>query len=64
MVVHEDARGKGLGRKLMQKLLEVAKDKAVTEILLFSAEHRVAAKQLYENLGFEMSASKLYKLPL
>tara|TARA_R110002051_G_scaffold325867_1_gene432573 strand:+ start:111524 stop:111949 length:426 start_codon:yes stop_codon:yes gene_type:complete len=64
VVVHEDARGKGLGRKLMQKLLEVAKDKAVTEILLFSAEHRVAAKQLYENLGFEMSASKLYKLPL
>jgi len=64
VVVHEDARGKGLGRKLMQKLLEVAKEKEVTEILLFSAEHRVAAKQLYEDLGFEMSASKLYKLLL
>lgn len=62
VVVHENERGKGLGRKLMQKLLEVAKKKGVTELLLFSAEHRVAAKQLYEDLGFKMSASKLYKL--
>lgn len=64
VVVHENARGKGLGRKLMNKLLEVAKEKNLTEILLFSAEHRVAAKQLYEDLGFVMNASKLYKLPL
>ena len=64
VVVHENARGKGLGRKLMSKLLEVAKEKELTEILLFSAEHRVAAKHLYEDLGFVMNASKLYKLPL
>jgi phosphinothricin acetyltransferase len=64
VVVHENARGKGLGRKLMNKLLEVAKEKELTEVLLFSAENRVAAKQLYEDLGFVMNASKLYKLPI
>lgn len=62
VVVHENARGKGLGRKLMNKLLEVAKEEKLNEILLFSAEHRVAAKHLYEDLGFVMNASKLYKL--
>lgn len=64
VVVHETARGQGLGRKLMNTLISVAKKKELTEILLFSSEHRVAAKKLYEDLGFIMNASKLYKLPL
>jgi phosphinothricin acetyltransferase len=64
VVVHENARGKGLGRKLMNKLLEVAKEKELTEVLLFSAEHRVAAKQLYEDLGFVINTSKLFKLAI
>ncbi len=64
VVVHENSRAKGLGRKLMNKLLDIAREKELTEVLLFSAEHRIAAKQLYEDLGFVMNASKLYKLPL
>jgi hypothetical protein len=42
----------------------VAKEKELTEVLLFSAEHRVAAKQLYEDLGFVINTSKLFKLAI
>ncbi|MEK6152704.1 GNAT family N-acetyltransferase [Flavobacteriaceae bacterium 3-367] len=60
VVVHADARGKGAGKQLIQKLLEVARDKKLTEILLFTETHRKPAIQLYHNLGFTRKNSELY----
>ncbi|AUP79573.1 GNAT family N-acetyltransferase [Flavivirga eckloniae] len=62
VVVDSSARGKGIGRKLMEKLLEVAKQKKLTEVLLFTEDHRVSAINLYNNLGFKQKESKIYSI--
>lgn len=64
VVVHNDYRGKGLGRKLMNKLLEEGKKKGLSEILLFSNEKRQAAINLYKSLDFEQKHSGLYILKM
>lgn len=64
VVVDEGQRGKGLGRKLMEKLLEEGKKMELDEILLFSGHHRKAAIKLYTSLGFQLKDSGLYRLIL
>ncbi|WP_422348644.1 GNAT family N-acetyltransferase [Flagellimonas sp.] len=60
VVVDENARGKGIGRKLMEKLLEISKDREIAEVLLFTGHHRLPAMALYESLGFKLRKSGLY----
>ncbi|MEX0314303.1 MAG: N-acetyltransferase family protein [Allomuricauda sp.] len=62
VVVDVNARGKGLGRKLMEELLQIAEQKGLTEVLLFSGNHRQSAIRLYTKLGFVKSESGLYRL--
>ncbi len=64
VVVDEKHRGKGIGRKLMEKLLEVAKNQKLDEVLLFSGHHRTPAINLYKSLGFQLKNSGLYRLVL
>jgi len=64
VVVDGGQRGKGLGRKLMEKLLEEGKKMELDEILLFSGHHRTAAIKLYTSLGFQLKDSGLYRLIL
>ena len=64
VVVDEKWRGQGIGRQLMEKLLEVARQKALSEVLLFSAPHRQAAIGLYTGLGFERRESGLYSFKI
>lgn len=62
VVVVESQRGKGIGRKLMEKLIEEGEKRQLTEILLFSGHHRQAAINLYQSLGFTLKNSGLYRL--
>lgn len=62
VVVDERYRGQGIGEKLVEKLLEVAREKGLSEVLLFSADHRKAAISLYKKLGFQRKDSGLYLL--
>lgn len=62
VVVDGGQRGKGLGRKLMEKLLAEGKKMELDEILLFSGHHRTAAIKLYTSLGFQLKDSGLYRL--
>jgi ribosomal protein S18 acetylase RimI-like enzyme len=62
VVVHAEYRGKGIGRKLIEHLLAYSREKNLTEVLLFTESHRVAAKKLYESLGFRMKESAIYVL--
>lgn len=62
VVVDAKSRGHGIGRKLMNKLLEEGKKKNLTEILLFTEDHRTPAINLYENLGFKLKESRIYTL--
>lgn len=60
VVVDQNYRGKGIGRELMEKLLEEAKNQHLDEVLLFSGHHRLAAIELYKSLGFALKESGLY----
>ncbi len=62
VVVDADHRGKGIGRKLMEKLLEKAEGRNLDEILLFTGHHRLPAIGLYQSLGFKLKDSGLYTL--
>lgn len=60
VVVSSDYRGQGIGRKLMEKLLEQAESSKLDDILLFSGHHRTAAISLYKSLGFKLKESGMY----
>lgn len=62
VVVDETMRGQGIGKRLLEKLLEAAREKGLSEVLLFSADHRQAAIGLYTHLGFRRKNSGLYIL--
>ncbi|MGB5436466.1 MAG: GNAT family N-acetyltransferase [Maribacter sp.] len=64
VVVSEAFRGKGLGRKLMERLLVEGQKLQLSEILLFSGHHRKPAIALYQSLGFNLKDSGLYTLKL
>lgn len=64
VVVDTAHRGKGIGRKLMEKLLEEAKHRNLDGVLLFSGHHRTAAINLYKSLGFTLRDSGIYNLKL
>ncbi|MEO1011334.1 MAG: hypothetical protein AAFX53_08520 [Bacteroidota bacterium] len=48
----------------MEKLIEAGKEKALTDILLFTGHHRGAANRLYQSLGFQKKESQIYTLKL
>ncbi len=60
VVVSEQYRGQGLGRQLIEKLLNCAKERQLDAILLFSGHHRTTAINLYKSLGFTLKNSGLY----
>lgn len=60
VVVNSNHRGKGIGRKMMNKLLEIGKEKQLSEILLFTEDHRTPAIKLYTDLGFKVKNSRIY----
>ncbi|WP_047245204.1 GNAT family N-acetyltransferase [Maribacter thermophilus] len=60
VVVSDKHRGKGIGRQLMEKLLEQAIKRKLNDVLLFSGHHRTAAINLYKSLGFNLKNSGLY----
>ncbi|WP_409515149.1 GNAT family N-acetyltransferase [Chryseobacterium sp.] len=55
-------RGMGIGLKLIEKLLSISNEKQLSEILLFTEEHRTPAISLYEKLGFIKKESNIYIL--
>lgn len=64
VVVSEQARGLGLGKALVLKAIEVAKDREVQYIDLSSNAKRVAANALYRKMGFQIRDTNYYRLGL
>jgi ribosomal protein S18 acetylase RimI-like enzyme len=64
VVVDKNFRSQGIGKKLMEKLLEEGKKKGLTEILLFTEDHRIPAIKLYSDLGFKLKESRIYTLKI
>lgn len=64
VVVDQEYRGRGLGRKLMVAVIKHAKKAGVVKIKLTSRPKRVAANKLYQELGFERHDTNAYKMKL
>lgn len=64
VVVSYKYRGRGYGKELMTAMINAAKKMNVHHIQLTSNPARVAANQLYQELGFERYVTNYYKLPL
>ena len=64
VVVSSKCRGRGYGKELMTAMIEAAKKMNVHHLQLTSNPARVAANQLYQELGFERYETNCYKLLL
>jgi N-acetylglutamate synthase-like GNAT family acetyltransferase len=64
VVVSSKCRGRGYGKELMTGMIEAARKMNVHHIQLTSNPARVAANQLYQELGFERYETNCYKMTL
>ena len=64
VVTDKDYRGQGLGRKVMEKAIEFAREKNCYKVILQSASFRKEAHQFYKNLGFDGESKKAFILKL
>jgi len=64
VIVAESCRGKGLGRMLMNEVIKAAKFAQLKRLWLTSNSSRVAARRLYESLGFVVKDTACLKLDL
>jgi len=60
VVIDEACRGQGLGRLLMQHVIDYAKSHAKGLLMLTSNPSRIAANKLYQSLGFEQKQTNVY----
>ena len=61
VVVEEKARGKGVGKKLMNHALEEAAEFGAKSVDLTSRPTREAANQLYQSIGFKIRKTNVYR---
>lgn len=64
MIVDENYRGKGLGRKILKELIKWAKEQGVEIVDLTTNSKRVAANELYKSEGFKLHETNHYLLKL
>lgn len=64
VVIDEPYRGQGIGKKLMEEIIKIAREKKLMKIELTSRSERVAANKLYQKLGFEIRETNVYRLKL
>ena len=61
VVVDQSARGKGMGKALMDHALERAKKLAVKSVDLTSRPSRETANMLYQSLGYQIRETNVYR---
>ena len=55
LIAHPEMRGRGVGRRLLEQLVETAREaNECQEVALFVYRHNTAALQCYRALGFEI----------
>ena len=64
VVVDSSARGRGIGKKLIEFAIAYVANKDAKQIDLTSTPERVAANKLYQKLGFEKRETNVYRLTL
>ncbi|WP_245867348.1 GNAT family N-acetyltransferase [Sporomusa silvacetica] len=61
LIVRENCRRLGIGKKLVEYIEEQAREKNCYFIMLMSLIKRKEAHQFYENLGYSANTAKSYK---
>lgn len=61
LVVDEAYRGKGIGTKLLQKIVDGAKEKGAAYLDFSSRPRREEGNNLYEKFGFEKRNANVYR---
>lgn len=56
--VHSDYRNRHLGRLMIMKLIEIAKERKNSKIMLDVVKGNLPAEKLYQNMGFEYIGEK------
>lgn len=64
VIVDGPARGQGVGQALLQRALQIAKQKGAAGISLTSNPLRVAANRLYVKMGFVKRETNAYHMKL
>lgn len=64
VVIDEQYRGQGVGKRLMDGFFQKAREKKVMQIDLTSKPERKVANEMYKNLGFELRDTNVYRLKL
>ena len=54
-------RGKGIGRKLLERIEEIALEEKVLFLQLTSSRFRTSARKLYMDMGFEIRESDIFR---
>ena len=62
VIVDENYRRKGIGRKLMKMAINYGKDSNCYKVVLQSGMKRIEAHKLYENIGFNGKSKRAYEL--
>ncbi len=66
VVVDASARGKGVGEALVQKCLDIGRERGaqVAELQSGRGPERAAAHRLYERMGFKIRETDVYRIEL
>lgn len=64
VIVDEAARGKGVATRLMNHAISVARKNGVAKLELTSNPTRIAANNMYQQLGFEKRNTNFYRMDL
>jgi ribosomal protein S18 acetylase RimI-like enzyme len=64
VIVDNAARGQGIGEALMQRAIELAREKGAQNISLTSNPMREAANRLYLRVGFKKRETNAYQMKL
>ena len=60
MIVDQEYRGRGLGLKVMEKLISKAKSEGIEVLELTTNPKRIAANELYKKVGFNLHPTNHY----
>lgn len=64
VVISNLYRGGGLGRKMMEDLIDIAKKEKLEYLNLTANSSRVAARNLYESMGFQIAETDFFWMKL